>query len=261
MISATDFKRGMWIEHDESPWLVLDVHKQMPSARGASMLVKVRLRNPQTGNVQDITFKGSDKVNEPQVEQRPVQYLYSDTSGLHFMDQESYEQFSLTREELGELTGFMIESMEAKALILDGRVLGIELPAHDAEPAPTPAPAAEFREAMGAEEGVQLRATLRLLEDADDVAAGSLAPSAIDEQAIASRLYTAGLADPDLLLRTAGEMRISNFLLWQISYAELWVTERSWPEFEIADLHQAIRDFARRDRRFGGLADQSEPLA
>ncbi|MCA8924807.1 MAG: elongation factor P [Planctomycetes bacterium] len=120
----------MWIEHDESPWLVLDVHKQMPSARGASMLVKVRLRNPQTGNVQDITFKGSDKVNEPQVEQRPVQYLYSDTSGLHFMDQESYEQFSLTREELGELTGFMIESMEAKALILDGRVLGIELPAH-----------------------------------------------------------------------------------------------------------------------------------
>ena len=70
----------------------------------------------------------------------------------------------------------------------------------------------------------------------------------------ADHLYTAGMPDPDLLIRTAGEMRISNFLLWQISYAELWVTERCWPEFEIADLHQAIRDFARRNRRFGGLA-------
>ena len=68
-----------------------------------------------------------------------------------------------------------------------------------------------------------------------------------------THLYTAGMPDPDLLIRTAGEMRISNFLLWQISYAEMWVTERCWPEFEIADFHQAIRDFAARDRRFGGL--------
>lgn len=130
MISATDFKRGMWIEYLDGPWLILDVHKQMPSARGASMLVKVRLRNPESGNVQDVTFKGGDKVNEPQVEQRPVQYLYSDNAQLHFMDQESYEQFALTREELGEQLGFMIESMEVKALMLEGRVLGIELPAH-----------------------------------------------------------------------------------------------------------------------------------
>jgi undecaprenyl diphosphate synthase len=61
------------------------------------------------------------------------------------------------------------------------------------------------------------------------------------------------MPDPDLLIRTAGEMRISNFLLWQISYAELWVTDRCWPEFEVADLHRAIRDFAGRNRRFGGL--------
>jgi undecaprenyl diphosphate synthase len=86
---------------------------------------------------------------------------------------------------------------------------------------------------------------------------GQLDPEAIDEASIASQLYTAGMPDPDLLIRTAGEMRISNFLLWQISYAELWVTERCWPEFEIADLHQAIRDFASRDRRFGGLAEGS----
>ena len=88
---------------------------------------------------------------------------------------------------------------------------------------------------------------------ADDVAAGALAPSAIDEQAIASRLYTAGLADPDLLIRTAGEMRISNFLLWQISYAEIWVTDRCWPEFDETALHEAIADFANRNRKFGGL--------
>ena len=62
------------------------------------------------------------------------------------------------------------------------------------------------------------------------------------------------MSDPDLLIRTAGEMRVSNFLLWHISYAEIWVTDHMWPEFRETDLHQAIRDFAARDRRFGGLS-------
>jgi undecaprenyl diphosphate synthase len=88
---------------------------------------------------------------------------------------------------------------------------------------------------------------------AEQVKAGRLKPEQIDEQTISANLYTKDMTDPDLLIRTAGEMRISNFLLWQISYAELWVTDRCWPEFEIADLHQAIRDFAGRDRRFGGI--------
>ena len=88
---------------------------------------------------------------------------------------------------------------------------------------------------------------------ADEVRQGQLAPEAVTEETIADRLYTAGMPDPDLLIRTAGEMRVSNFLLWQISYAELWVTEHCWPEFSDADLHEAIRDFALRDRRFGGL--------
>ena len=88
---------------------------------------------------------------------------------------------------------------------------------------------------------------------AEGVAAGKLSPSDISEDSISSHLYTAGMPDPDLLVRTAGEMRISNFLLWQISYAELWVTERCWPEFEVADFHQAIRDFATRDRKYGGI--------
>ena len=88
---------------------------------------------------------------------------------------------------------------------------------------------------------------------AAEARSGQLDPAAIDEAAIDQRLYTAGMPDPDLLIRTAGEMRISNFLLWQISYAELWVTERCWPEFAEADLQQAIRDFAARDRKFGGI--------
>ena len=85
------------------------------------------------------------------------------------------------------------------------------------------------------------------------VKAGQLEPDAIGEETLSSHLYTAGMRDPDLLIRTASEMRISNFLLWQISYAEIWVTDRCWPEFDEALLRQAIRDFASRDRRFGGL--------
>ena len=86
-----------------------------------------------------------------------------------------------------------------------------------------------------------------------DVASGKLAHEDVNEATVSAYLYTDGMPDPDLLIRTAGEMRISNFLLWQISYAELWVTDRCWPEFEVTDLHRAIGDYASRDRRFGGL--------
>jgi undecaprenyl diphosphate synthase len=88
---------------------------------------------------------------------------------------------------------------------------------------------------------------------AREAAAGELDPEAIDEAAFAARLDTAAMPDPDLLIRTAGEMRVSNFLLWQISYAELWVTPVAWPDFAEADLDEALADYARRDRRFGGI--------
>lgn len=93
---------------------------------------------------------------------------------------------------------------------------------------------------------------------ADKVARGRLQVPAIEESTIADHLDTAGLDDPDLLVRTAGEMRISNFLLWQISYAEIWVTEKCWPEFDETTLHEAIREFARRNRKFGGLAESGQ---
>ncbi len=86
-----------------------------------------------------------------------------------------------------------------------------------------------------------------------DVAAGKLTIEEIDEEHLDARLDTRGLPEPDLLIRTSGEMRISNFLLWQISYAELWVTQTHWPDFDGAKLHEAVTDFARRKRRFGGL--------
>jgi len=88
---------------------------------------------------------------------------------------------------------------------------------------------------------------------AELVQSGQLGLDEIDEDAVTDALNTAGMPDPDLLIRTAGEMRVSNFLLWQISYAELWVTPKCWPEFDTAALHQALHEFAKRERRFGGL--------
>ncbi len=75
----------------------------------------------------------------------------------------------------------------------------------------------------------------------------------IDESLLSSHLYTSGLPDPDLLIRTSGELRLSNFLLWQAAYSELWVTETLWPDFRQGDLFQAIIDFQKRERRYGGL--------
>lgn len=93
---------------------------------------------------------------------------------------------------------------------------------------------------------------------AREVQSGRLDPEAIAEPTIAEHLYTAGMTDPDLLIRTAGELRVSNFLLWQISYAEIWVTDCYWPDFRVPQFHQALRDYARRHRRFGGLSTESE---
>ncbi len=90
---------------------------------------------------------------------------------------------------------------------------------------------------------------------------GRLADLRIDEEALAARLYTAGLSDPDLLIRTSGEMRISNFLLWQIAYSEIYITGTLWPDFRRTDLFQAILDYQKRDRRFGGLGESRERLA
>ena len=90
-----------------------------------------------------------------------------------------------------------------------------------------------------------------------EIEAGRLKREEIDEQAISRYLYDPGAPDPDLLIRTGGDLRVSNFLLWQISYTELWVTPVKWPEFKKEHLHEAIREFSKRDRRFGNINDQA----
>ena len=90
---------------------------------------------------------------------------------------------------------------------------------------------------------------------AQKVRAGQLMPDEISPQLISDHLYTAGLPDPDLLIRTAGEMRISNYLLWQISYAELYVADVCWPEFTVEQFRVALREFAKRTRRFGAVVE------
>ena len=81
---------------------------------------------------------------------------------------------------------------------------------------------------------------------------GSLDPDAVDESTIAANLYNPSAPDPDILIRTGGDLRLSNFLLWQLAYTELWVTERHWPDFSRDDLYAAVAAFQRRSRRFGG---------
>ena len=86
---------------------------------------------------------------------------------------------------------------------------------------------------------------------ASDVRAGKLAPEAIDEKAIAARLYLPDVPDPDLMIRTSGELRLSNFLLWELSYSEFYFTETLWPDFREADFAKALEEYARRQRRYG----------
>jgi undecaprenyl diphosphate synthase len=92
---------------------------------------------------------------------------------------------------------------------------------------------------------------------AEEVQAGRMTPAEVDEAALARRLYTAAWPDPDLLIRTSGEHRLSNFLLWQVAYAEFHVTSVLWPDFTRRHLFEAILDFQRRDRRFGRLPASS----
>jgi len=98
----------------------------------------------------------------------------------------------------------------------------------------------------------ELARAARLL--AEDVAAGRISAEQVDEQAFAAKLYTHGCPDPDLLIRTSGEQRISNFLLWQLAYTELFISPVLWPDFSRVNLYEAIIDFQQRDRRFGKVA-------
>ena len=94
---------------------------------------------------------------------------------------------------------------------------------------------------------------LELVQAARRCVEDGLAPGEIDEEALDARLWTAGIPDVDLLIRTSGEMRISNFLLWQSAYAEFYITDCLWPDFDASQFQAALDEYSRRERRFGGL--------
>lgn len=129
MLNASDLRRGLRVELDGDPYVIVDVHFQSPSARGASTLVKAKVRNLRTGNVFDRTFRSADRVPEPQLEMKPVQYLYSDGEGYHFMDTESYEQFTLSEEDLGDVRWYLLDGLSGlRSVVYNDRVINIELP-------------------------------------------------------------------------------------------------------------------------------------
>jgi elongation factor P len=129
MLSTGDFKRGLRILVDGDPYVILDVFVQTPSARGASSLTKVKLRNLRTGQVFDQTFRGGDRVEEPNLELRPVQFLYRDGEDFHFMDSQSYDQFSMSTDEVGDAAGYLKDGLGGiRSVVFNDRVISIDLP-------------------------------------------------------------------------------------------------------------------------------------
>jgi elongation factor P len=129
MASPGELKRGARILIDGDPYVIMDLHVQTPSARGASSLTKVKVRNLRTGQVFDKTFRGGDRVEQPDLELRSVQYLYNDGESYHFMDEQSYDQFALTAAELGDVTGYLKDGMpNLRSVVFNGQVISIELP-------------------------------------------------------------------------------------------------------------------------------------
>ena len=112
--------------------------------------------------------------------------------------------------------------------------------------------------ALAVNYGARAEITRAVRQIALDVAAGKIDPAAIDDDMVASHLYTAGLPDPELVIRTSGELRLSNYLLWQVAYSEFYVTDTYWPDFDRWGLVDAILAYQGRDRRFGGLSKTEE---
>ena len=128
LFEAASLKRGQRVELDGDPCVVTDLHLQTPSARGAQVIIRAKLRNLRTQQVLDRTFRGGEKLQEPDFELRPVQFLYRQGEELQFMDAQNYDQFSVAADEVGEAAGYLTDGLECRSLVHNGRVLGIELP-------------------------------------------------------------------------------------------------------------------------------------
>lgn len=127
-IQANELERKQYVLIDGQPCLVLDVKFASPSARGASTMIKVRVRNLLNGSVQDKNFKSSEKFEEADVEKVPAAFLYNAGTDYNFMDNSTYEEFTLTEQKLAEQRFYLIEGMEMQALKYNGQVVSLELP-------------------------------------------------------------------------------------------------------------------------------------
>lgn len=128
MIATSDFKRGVRILVDADPYQIEEHTVQTPSARGAATLVKVRLRNIVTGQLSDRTFKAGERFEEPDVAIRPVQFLYREADGCHFMDQQTFDQFMLGDDVLGETAPWLTDQLELTGVFFNGNAVGVGLP-------------------------------------------------------------------------------------------------------------------------------------
>ena len=174
----------------------------------------------------------------------------------------STENWNRPAEEVGLLMDLYVEYMKSqRQLLLDNNIRFAQIGRRDGLPQKVLDELENTLEATRKNTGMRLclainygsrsEITEAVRTIAQEVKAGTLDPNAITEQTITQHLYTAGMPDPDLLIRTAGEMRLSNYLLWQISYAELYVTDVFWPEFDVPELHKALHNFVSRNRRYG----------
>lgn len=128
MISTSDFRKGLPILVEGVPYVILEYTVQTPSARGAATLVRVRARNVLTSALQDLTFKSGDRFEEPDLEKRKINFLYTEEDDFHFMDEESFEQFHLSRETLAEAARWLAEGTTLRSVVFEGRVIGVEMP-------------------------------------------------------------------------------------------------------------------------------------
>jgi len=182
----------------------------------------------------------------------------------------SLENWKRPKEEVDALMGLYAQYLESeRQLIMDNDIRVVQVGRREGLPPAVVAQLDQTEQASASNRGMKLCLALNygsrteILDAvrtlAARVAAGELTAADIDEKAFSGALYTRGLPDPDLVIRTAGQMRISNFLLWQISYAELFVSPVLWPDFRAEHLFDAIRDYAARERRFGDVGESGPP--
>lgn len=129
MIEVSAFRRGVCIQYKGAPMMIVDVQFSTPTARGANTIAKTKLRNLITGQLISESIRSGDRFPEADMEQRPCTFLYADGTRWHFMDQQSFEQFDLGRDDLGEKTGYLVDGVEGlRAYLVEGKVVDLLMP-------------------------------------------------------------------------------------------------------------------------------------